>query len=189
MKSLLEILGLLMVSAFLSISAFGQQDGKNHPRRLAHAYCSLPSPNINPLFFGAINVQYSSPRVKGRKIYGGLVPFEKVWRLGDNEATTLVTNATLKVMDRDVPAGSYTLFAIPGQSRWTLIISKKTGEGGIPYPGAAEDLLRADMTLSTLPSPVEDFTVSFDRSDTSCTMNVDWETTRASVSFTAKKSQ
>src|SRR5206468_358854 len=81
-------------------------------------------------------VDYSSPRAKGRKIFGGLVPYGEVWRAGANEATTFVTTADLMVGGSHVPAGSYTIFTIPNQDKWTLIISKKTGEWGIPYPGA-----------------------------------------------------
>src|SRR5437763_14599609 len=80
----------------------------------------------------AIRVDYSSPRAKGRKIYGGLVPYGEVWRTGANDATTFVTDANLTVNGKDVPAGSYPIFTIPNQGKWTLIITKKPGEWGIP---------------------------------------------------------
>jgi len=135
-----------------------------------------------------MEVHYSSPRMKGRNIYGALVPFGKVWRLGANEATTFVVSYTsLLVMGKEIPPGTYTLFAIPDQNQWTLVISKKTDEWGIPYPGESYDLLRVEMKLSPLPSPVEEFTISFDKTLEGCTMNVDWETTRASEVFTVKK--
>src|SRR5579862_7724826 len=82
-----------------------------------------------------ITVAYSSPRMKGRKIFGGLVPYGEVWRLGANEATTFVTDAPVLVVQKLVPAGSYTIFTLPGPTKWTLIVSKETGEFGIPYPG------------------------------------------------------
>ena len=86
-----------------------------------------------------IKTDYSSPRVKGRKIFGALVPYGQVWRTGANEATTLVTDTNVKIGDKDVPAGSYTIFTVPNADKWTLIISKKTGEWGIPYPGEGDD--------------------------------------------------
>lgn len=81
-----------------------------------------------------------------------------------------------------VPAGSYTLFTIPNKDKWVLIISKKTGEWGTDYPGPSNDLARVDMKVSTQSSPVENFTISFDKG----TMIIDWDSTRASVSIAKK---
>ena len=134
----------------------------------------------------SITVDYSSPRADGRKIYGGLVPYGEVWRAGANKATAFVTTTNLKVGDKDVPAGNYTLFAIPTPEKWTLVISKKTGEWGIPYPGADSDFVRLDMKSSALPSHVEDFTIAFDKTAEGCTLRMDWETTRASVEIVKK---
>jgi len=114
------------------------------------------------------------------------VPFDKVWRTGANEATTFVTTADVTVGGTSVPAGNYTLFTIPGKDKWTLIISKKTGEWGTDYPGTSNDLARVDMKVSTLPSPVENFTISLEKSANGGTMNIDWETTRASVAIGKK---
>jgi hypothetical protein len=86
-----------------------------------------------------------------------------------------------------VPAGSYTIFAVPDEDKWTLVISKKTGEWGIPYPGASDDLARANMKATKLPSPVENFTIAFDQAGANCTMHLDWETTRASVEISEKR--
>jgi DUF2911 family protein len=134
----------------------------------------------------SITLGYSSPRVKGRKIYGELVPFGKVWRTGANEASTFVTTADITVGGTAVPAGSYTIFTIPDKDKWTLIISKKTGEWGTDYPGPSNDLARVEMKASALSSPVENFTISFDKSATGGTMNIDWESTRASVAIGKK---
>jgi hypothetical protein len=110
-----------------------------------------------------------------------------VWRAGANEATTFVTTADLTVGGKTIPAGSYTIFTLPTADKWTLIISKKTGEWGIPYPGEADDFARVDMKVSKLPSPVENFTIAFENAGGKCTMHLDWETTRASITFAAKK--
>jgi len=126
-------------------------------------------------------VDYSSPRAKGRVVYGGLVPYGQIWRAGANEATTFVTNTDLMVGGKPVPAGSYTIFVVPNKDKWTLIINKKTGESGVPYPGESSELVRIDMKASTLPAPVEDFLIAFDKTGNNCTMRMDWETTRASV--------
>src|SRR5271155_1915512 len=133
-----------------------------------------------------LTVNYSSPRAKGRKIFGALVPYGEVWRAGANEATTFVTDADLNVGGKTIPAGNYTLFTIPDKDKWTLIISKKTGEWGTPYPGADSDFARIDMTASTLPSTVENFTIAFDKNSNGCIMRLDWETTRASIAIKKK---
>ena len=134
-----------------------------------------------------ITVNYSSPRMRGRNIFGGLVPFGEVWRAGADDATTFVPNADVTVGGKNVPAGKYTLFTLPTQTKWTLIVSKQTGEWGIPYPGEKYDFARLEMQVSKLPSPVENFTISFDQAGTSCMMKLDWETTRASIDITEKK--
>jgi Protein of unknown function (DUF2911) len=134
----------------------------------------------------SVTIDYSSPRAKGRKIFGGLVPFGQVWRLGANDASTFVPTADVTVGGVPVPAGNYTLFAIPNQDTWTLILSKTTGEWGTKYSGASNDFARVDMKVSTLPSHVENFTISFDKSATGNTLNFDWETTRASVAIAKK---
>lgn len=128
-----------------------------------------------------VHIDYSSPRMRGRKIFGDLVVYGEVWRVGANEATTFVPDTDVNVGGKAVPKGSYTLFAIPKPNAWTLIISKETGEWGIPYPGEESDFARVPMQVSKLSSPLEDFTISFDHDASACTMHLDWETTRASV--------
>jgi hypothetical protein len=144
-----------------------------------------PSPAAHAEYqFGdgkTVIVDYSSPRAKGRTVYGGLVPYGQIWRAGANEATTFVTNTDLTIGGKTVPAGSYTIFVIPNKDRWTLIINKKTSEWGVPYPGEASELTRVDMKVSSLPAPLENFTIAFSKTGNNCTMSMDWETTRASV--------
>lgn len=153
------------------------QGGKPSPA--ASASCDLGGGKT-------IKTDYSSPRMKGRKIYGDLVPFGEVWRTGANEATTFVTNTNVVVGGKTVPAGMYTIFTVPGPDKWTLIINKKTGEWGIPYKYEGDELARVDMKASKLPSPVEEFTIAYDKSGSGCTLRVDWETTRAAVNISAK---
>ncbi len=159
-------------------AAFAQMGG-GKPSPPASATCDLAGGK-------SIKTDYSSPRMKGRKIYGGLVPYGEVWRTGANEATTFVTSADVEVGGKSVPAGSYTIFTVPTADKWTLIVNKKTGEWGIPYKYANDELVRVDMKVSKLPSPVENFTIAYDKSAGGCTLRIDWETTRAAVNITAK---
>jgi hypothetical protein len=125
--------------------------------------------------------------MRGRKIFGGLVTYGEVWRAGANEATTFVVDTDVNLGGKIVPRGSYTLFVIPNPNSWTLIISKDTGEWGIPYPGEQDDFSRAPMKVSKLGSPLENFTIAFDQTDSACTLRMEWEATRASVEISEKK--
>jgi hypothetical protein len=166
--------------AIVATSGLGQEDKSKRPSPPAKAECAIASGKT-------ITVEYSSPRMKGRKIYGDLVPLGQVWRAGANEATTFVTAADVLVGGAAVPAGSYTLFTIPNAGKWTLIISKKTGEWGIPYPGEADDFARVEMMASKLTAPMENFTIALDPGKAGCKLRMDWETTRASVQISLKK--
>lgn len=171
-------IALFVFLALLATTAFAQM-GKNRPSPAASATCDLGSGKT-------IKTDYSSPRAKGRKIYGGLVPYGEVWRTGANEATTFVTSGNVEVGGKEVPAGSYTIFTVPNADKWTLIINKKTGEWGIPYKYQSDELARVDMNVSKLPSAAEDFTISYEKTGNGCTMNIDWADTRASVEITGK---
>ena len=160
----------------LSLAAFA---AAQKPSPAASASCDLGAGKT-------IKTDYSSPRMKGRKIYGDLVPFGQVWRTGANEATTFVTSSDVVVGGKTVPAGSYTIFTVPAADKWTLIVNKKTGEWGIPYKYESDELARVDMNVSKLPSPLENFTINYAKSGSGCTMQIDWQSTRASVDITAK---
>ena len=87
--------------------------------------------------------------MKGRKIFGELVPLGEVWRTGANEATTFVTSGRCDCRrQRAFPPASYTIFTVPTADKWTLIINKKTGEWGIPYKYESDELARVDMKVS-----------------------------------------
>lgn len=136
-----------------------------------------------------IKMDYSSPRAKGRKIFGeasekALVPYGEIWRTGANSATTFVSDTNLMVGGKAVPAGNYTIFTVPKADEWWLVISKKTGEWGTDYPGEKEDLARVPMKASRTTAPVENFTIAFDQGGSKCTLRMEWENTRASVDIT-----
>lgn len=130
-----------------------------------------------------IAIDYSRPSVKGRKIYGGLVPYGQPWRTGANEATTFVTEKDIDVGGTRIPQGSYTLFSLPTESGWKLIINKQTGQWGTKYD-QSQDLARIDAQKQALPQPVEQFTISFEpASGDGTTLRLDWENTRVSVAI------
>ena len=172
-----RVLAAILVVASTCAVAVAQQQ---RPSPAAKADCKFSDGKT-------ITVDYSSPRAKGRKIFGELVPYGQIWRTGANDATTFVTTAALSVDGKDVPAGSYTIFTIPEKDKWTLIINKHTGEWGIPYKYESEELARLPMSVSSTGSPVENFTISFDQSGSACSLKMSWENTQASVNITEKK--
>jgi hypothetical protein len=133
-----------------------------------------------------ITIEYGRPFLKGRKVGQELAPFGKVWRTGADEATTLNTEIDLNIGGLKVPAGEYTIYTLPSEGTWKLIINKQTGQWGTKYD-ESQDLGRVDMTKSALPQPVEQFTMSFDRkNEGAADLNLDWGNTRVSVAAKAQ---
>ena len=142
----------------------------------------LPSPPAQAevtLNGKAVTIHYNSPRMRGRKIMGELVPYGKQWRTGANPATSFVTDGDLMIGDLHVPAGKYTLSTLPAPpgTPWQLIINKQTGQWGTEYH-QDQDLGRTPMQHATLPSPQEDMSISFEHTTKNSTeLHVRWETT------------
>ena len=119
-----------------------------------------------------------------RKIWGGLIPYDKVWRLGADEATLLITQKALVIGGATVPAGAYTLFLLPAADGTAkLIISKQIGQWGEEYD-AAQDLARVDLTKTTLDQPVTQFTLAILKSPAGGAIQISWENTAYSIPFT-----
>lgn len=130
-----------------------------------------------------VTIDYSAPSKRGRDIMGALVPYGKVWRTGANAATTLVTDGDLMIGSLHVPAGTYTLYTIPGETEWTLIVNKQTGQWGTNYD-QAQDLGRVKMTVKPVKDPVETFAIALAPSGAkSGTLTLSWENTAASVAL------
>lgn len=181
-KSALLVASLFAIATVASAQMDMKQDKSKRPSPPASAECKFSDGKT-------IKIDYSSPRAKGRKIFGAasdkaVVPYGEIWRTGANEATTFVTDADLKVGAKAVPAGSYTLFTVPKADEWWLVISKKTGEWGTDYPGEKEDLARVPMRASKTAAPVENFLIAFDQAGSRCTLRMEWENTSASVGIT-----
>ena len=106
-----------------------------------------------------ITIQYSSPGVKGRKIWGDLVPYDKVWRAGANQATIFTTDKEVKIEGKKLPAGKYSLYAIPGEKEWTIILNSATGQWGINRDGSTtEDPAKDVLRVKVKPKKSKEFT-------------------------------
>jgi hypothetical protein len=126
-----------------------------------------------------LSVEYSRPAKRGREIFGRVVPWNQVWRAGANAATHFTTSADLTIGGARVPAGTYTLWALPSPTGWKLIINQQTRQWGTDYH-ADQDLARVDMRVETLPQPVEQFTIAVE----SDRLVMSWDRTRAWVPIT-----
>ena len=125
-----------------------------------------------------IEIVYSRPSMKGRTIYGGLVPYNAVWRTGANASTKISFSTPVKLNGNDIPAGKYALYTIPGEEQWTIILSKDTA-GNIFSYNATNDFVRFKVTpVQLADTSIETFVIEFNHiRDESATINLAWEKT------------
>jgi hypothetical protein len=134
----LKTLSLLAVAFLVSAVAFGQKQQAS------------PADSASGTVAGAtIKISYHSPSVKGRKIWGGLVPYNKVWRTGANEATIFTTSKDIKIGGKTLPAGKYSLYTTPGEKEWKVIFNSQTGQWGIKMDGSTTDDASKDVLVAT----------------------------------------
>ena len=114
---------LTIVGMFMASLIWAQEDKSKR--------ASPPAIATGKVMGATITIDYSSPAVKGRKIWGGLVPYDKVWRAGANEATLFTIDKDVKVEGKSLAAGKYSLYTIPGEKEWVIIFNSKTGQWGV----------------------------------------------------------
>lgn len=134
----------------------------------------------------ALWIDYGRPAKRGRVIFGStVVPWNEVWRTGANAATQLRTDRDLVMGGVTIPAGFYTLWTLPSPTGWKLIVNQQTGQWGTDYH-ADRDLVRIDLPVSTLATPVERFTITMETSGQGGSLVLEWDNTRASLPFTVR---
>lgn len=151
---------------------------------VAQRYTSPPADASVTIAGKKITVDYYAPSMHGRKIMGSLVPWGRVWCPGANVATGLTTPADLQLGSLKVPKGTWSIWAIPGEKEWTLIVNKQSGQHHLDYE-PAEDLGRTRMNVRTIATPAE--TLRFELTSNGGnkgTLALIWETTEVSVPFT-----
>jgi hypothetical protein len=169
---------LIMLIGVMAVAQQTPEDKSKRPSPPATAEVTLKNKKIT--------IDYSRPSLKGRKVGQELAPYGKVWRTGANEATALNTEIDLNIGGVKVPAGKYTLYTLPSEGTWKLIINKQTGQWGTKYD-ESQDLARVDMKKTALPQSVEQFTISFEKKgENAADLNLDWENTRVSVEVKAQ---
>ncbi len=174
---------LFVLSVILMAASFGPALDAQKTTPLAAGGGGSPHVRTDWTIHGAnISIEYGRPFVKGRALKE-VAPYGAEWRTGSDQATTLKTDKPLTFGTLKVPAGTYTIYTVPGDKEWQLVISKKTGQWGIPYP-AGQDLGRTPMKAETLPKPVDQLTIAIDSTAAGGTLRVEWGTAGASVPFT-----
>lgn len=148
-----------------------------------------PTANVKQEFgLGEISISYARPAVKGRVIFGDLVPYDKIWRTGANASSKITFSDDVMIEGNKLAAGEYALYTIPGKAEWTIIFHKDTKMWGLGNPGdykESNDALRVKVKPQTTPYLTESFTISLsDIAATSANLNIEWEKTKVSVKVT-----
>jgi hypothetical protein len=147
----------------------------------APAQLSPPAQTTATIGGKKLTIAYSAPSMRGRKIFGGLVPYGAVWRAGADNATTFSTEADLDIGGLKTPKGIYTIYVLPSPNEWQLIINRQTGQWGTEYH-KQRDLGRVKMNLRSTPAPVERFKIELlSTGGKQGLLKMTWERTEASV--------
>lgn len=152
---------------------------------MAFAQPELPAPSPKAMVMQTaglteITIDYSSPGVKGRTIWGDVVPYGELWRTGANASTKITFSRNVKIADKDVPAGTYSIFIIPNKDSWTFILNKNAKASTSEYK-KEEDLLRMDVKPQTIPSKERMAFSITDFDNEKATINLEWATSRISI--------
>jgi len=169
----------LIATAFgvlLSTLTFAQGDKASRP--------SPPSTATGKVGGATVTINYGSPSVKGRPIWGGLVPYDKPWRAGANEATIFETDKDIKVEGKTLPAGKYSLFAVPGEKEWKMIFNSETGQWGIKRGGDANmDPAKDVLSVSVKPKKATSMAERLKYDVTGNGFTLTWENVEVPVSL------
>jgi hypothetical protein len=169
---LTRIIGIAFIGVLFFGHSMAQEDKSKRP--------SPPATVTGKIKDATITIDYSSPSVKGRTIWGALEPYGKPWRAGANEATIFTTDKAIKVEGKDLPAGKYSLFMTPGEKEWTIIFNSQTGQWGVNHSEQANfDPKNNVLVVTVKPKDLKDvqekliYTISDKEFDRGFSMNWD----------------
>jgi hypothetical protein len=134
----------------------------------------------------SIKVTYARPSVKGRAIFGELIPFNEVWRVGANENTEIKFYKPATINGVAIPTGTYSLFAIPEKDKWTIIINKELDMWGAYAYDSSKDLVKISVPVKALATPVEALSIAFTSKDNVANLVIGWDKTSVEVPITIK---
>lgn len=161
----------ILIAAFVTFNSYGQADQRKSPHDTVSSDLA--------------SVTYGRPYKKGRDIFGSLEKYDKVWRVGADEATTITFTKDVKFGDKEVKAGTYTLFAIPKEKEWTIILNSERKQwGAYGYEKIkAKDVAHVNAKVNSLDAVVEQLTLRFDKKNT---LVIEWDKTQVVVPIKAK---
>jgi hypothetical protein len=171
MRTVVPALLLLMLSSI----GFAQENFKARPSPLAIAAMRHKD--------AYVKIVYSQPQKRDREVFGKLVPFGQVWRLGANEATEMTVTKDILINAVLLKAGSYSLFAIPNQDKWTFIINSDLGIWGAYNYNPKLDVLRFDVPVKQNSAVAEAFTMVFDQKNELANLLITWDKLRLEIPF------
>jgi hypothetical protein len=184
MKNILNL--FILLTLVFSVTTFAQQNKKQDKKQekksdVKKVRVSSKAGVFQTLGITDVDVSYSRPGVKNRKIWGELVPYNKVWRAGADEATKITFSTDVTIEGKKLPAGAYGFFAIPGENEWTLIFNKIADQWGAFTYNESEDALR--IKVKPVPNSNQEWLLySFtDMTPTTAQLNLIWE--KIKVSF------
>lgn len=178
MNYLQNLLVLVLVSSLAFISCDGEEAQEPDPVRRKSPIAITKVKHADTY----VKVVYGQPYRNGREIFGELVPYGEVWRTGANEATELTTTRDILFAGRELPAGTYSLFSIPGEEAWTIILNGELGLWGAFDYDVSKDILRVDVPSGETDQVTEVFTIQFEevQSD-STTITMRWDQTEVRI--------
>jgi tetratricopeptide (TPR) repeat protein len=171
---------ICLTAVFLPFQSFGAEAKVEFPQASQHAVLK------QRVGLTDIEVDYSRPNKNGRIVFGGLVPFDKPWRTGANQPTKIKTSAPVKWEAKEVPAGEYVLYTVPGKDQWMLVLSRNLKAQNLADHKPEDEAARITAKpLLALAAPAETFTIGFeDLRANSATFYVEWDKTRVPVKLT-----
>jgi hypothetical protein len=181
-----KILALLVIFQFVFISLMAQGDWPavdKSPMDMSYYPVNYPVLKIQDKITDPLlaRVIYSRPQKSGRAIFGGLVKTGEVWRMGANEATELHLYRNVHIDGKKLRSGRYTLYAIVNDNNWTIIINKETDIWGAFKYDSKKDVMRVDVPVEKLNSPVEYLSMQFEKSATGCNLLIAWDNVKVTL--------
>lgn len=186
MKRLAAFLFLISGTAFMAQAQFKVPVLDKSPMDMCYYPVNYPVLKVQnkvtePLL---ARIVYSRPQKNGRQVFGELVEYGQIWRLGANEATEIEVYKDCKVNGEKLKKGRYTLYAIPLQDRWTVIFNKETDIWGAFLYDPKKDVLRTEIKTEELKEAAEAFSMGFEKADSNINLVIAWDNVKANLPFT-----
>ena len=181
---------IVIITVSLSITLRAQQGGMppldKSPMDMSYYPANYPVQKIQDKITEPLvaRVIYSRPQKSGRVIFGGLVKFGEVWRMGANEATEIEFYKHVRIGGKKIVRGRYTLYALVNESSWTIILNKETDTWGSFKYDTKKDVVRVEAPVQKTDAVIESLAMMFEKTNTGCNLTIAWDNTKVSLPVT-----